>query len=108
MGRWSRVGCKGLQSPGPLSQSPLPRRDDGLRAALDADLVEDAGDVVAHGLFREPEPGGDLRVVQSPRDVLEDLRLARRQAAAARRRAEEALQLVEPPGEGRLLLHQDV
>src|SRR6185436_17031145 len=108
MGRRSRVGGKGLQRAGPLSQPPLARLDDGLRAALDADLVEDAGDVVAHGLLGEAETGGYLRVVEPLRDVLQDLRLARREPAEALRAAEKALQLLEQPAERGLLLAQDV
>src|SRR5215472_12212838 len=53
---------------------------DRLRAILDLDLVEDVGDVVAHGLHGKIEARGDLRVVQSLRDELEDLRLPRGQA----------------------------
>src|SRR6185295_2070215 len=95
MGRWSRVGWKGLRSPGPLSQSPLARHDDGLRAALDPDLVENAGDVVAHRLLGQLEARGDLRVVEALRDLFQDLRLARGELAETFRAAEKFLQRLE-------------
>ena len=56
---------------GPLSQTSLPRHDDRRSAALDAQLIEDAGDVVAHGFLGQFEPRGDLRVVEALRDQLE-------------------------------------
>jgi len=61
------------------AQAPVSGEHDGLRAVLDADLVEDVGDVVAHGLLRQVEPRRDLRVVQALRDQVENLALARRE-----------------------------
>src|SRR5262245_40661015 len=53
--------------------------NDRLSPVLDLDLVEDMGDVVAHGLLRQIEPRGDLGVVEALRDEIEDLALARRE-----------------------------
>src|SRR5207253_8662797 len=49
---------------------------DGLGATADGQFVEDVGDRVAHGFFRDLEPCGDAAVVQSARQQIEDLALA--------------------------------
>src|SRR5258708_33936633 len=66
--------------PGPLPQAALAGEDDRLRPGLHAELVEDVRDVVAHGLLREGELRGDLRVVQALRDALQDLAFPGREA----------------------------
>src|SRR5215216_588219 len=83
MGPWSRTSLASLGRLGPLSQPAFTRQDNRLCAALDGDLVEDAGDVVAHGFFGQLEARGDLRVVQALRDQLEHALLARRELAEA-------------------------
>src|SRR6185436_20469174 len=108
MGRWSRPDSRGLGAVGPLSQPALARHHDRLGAALDPDLVEDAGDVVAYRLLGELEARRDLRVVQALRDLLQDLRLARGESAEAGRAAEKPAQLLEQAGKRRLVLDQDV
>ena len=45
------------------------------------DLVVDATDVVAHGALREPETAGDADVVETLRQVAQDLRVPWRQGA---------------------------
>src|SRR5688572_16894036 len=59
-----------------LAQPRLPRLDDALRAGGDAELGEDVGDVVAHGLLAEGQAAGDGVVVEAAGDEVEDLALA--------------------------------
>ena len=80
--------------------------DDRLRAVLDADLVEDRRDVIAHGLLGELEVRGDLQVVVPARDVLEDLPLAAREvgerggAPVRRRRTKASISSITRSNDG--------
>src|SRR5262245_5375341 len=70
-------------------ETRLARPHDRLRARLDVEPVEDARDVVAHGLLRQAERGGNLRVVAAARQQFEQLALApreRREAGGGERR----------------------
>src|SRR5262249_61939117 len=68
------------------AEAGLAGQHDGLIAVLDADLVEDPGDVVAHRLLREPQRGGDLRVAETLGDAFEHGTLARRELLERQRR----------------------
>src|SRR5690606_42033289 len=57
-----RTGPSAVAPAGVLARRD-PRRD--LRTALEAHLREQRGDVVLHGLLRDPEPLADLPVAQS-------------------------------------------
>src|SRR5258708_27999408 len=95
--------------PGPLPQAALAGEDDRLRPGLHAELVEDVRDVVAHGLLREGELRGDLRVVQALRDALQDLAFPGREAGqVAPGRGEKGAQLLEKLGERGLVRKKDV
>src|SRR5437763_7103949 len=80
MRRRSRPRLITSGKPGPLPQAALAGEDDRLRPGLHAELVEDVGDVVAHRLLRKVELRGDLRVVQTLRDALQDLAFPSREA----------------------------
>jgi hypothetical protein len=58
----------------------LPERDQhGLGAVGDAELRQDAGNMIAHRAFAEPQRGGDLRVCKSVRHEAQHLALAHSQ-----------------------------
>src|SRR4029079_577873 len=61
-----------------LADARFARPYDRLVAVLDADLVEDAGDVVAHGLFGQFQGSRDLGIVEPAGDAVEHRALARR------------------------------
>src|SRR4051812_16412223 len=69
------------------AQAAVPGEDDGLGASLHAKLVEDVRDVIAESLFRKAQAGGDLRVVDAPCDMVQDLRFPPRKLAEAPRRS---------------------
>src|SRR5687768_10211567 len=87
------------------AESRFAREDDRLIALLDADLVEDACDVVAHGFLRQAERFRDLGVVLPAGDAFEHVALLwrkvgkRQHAARPGRRGgrlgEEALRLLD-------------
>src|SRR5260221_8241450 len=109
MRRQSRRALLPSGKPGPLPQAALAGEDDRLRPGLHAELVEDVRDVVAHGLLRKGELGGDLRVVQALRDALQDLAFPRREAGqGAPGRGETGAQLLEKLDERGLVRKQDV
>src|SRR5262252_9370722 len=60
----------------PRAKAGVAGADDRLRAVFDLDLVEDVGDIVAHGLLGEIEPRRNLRVIQPLGDQFEDFGLA--------------------------------
>jgi hypothetical protein len=79
------------------------------------ELVEDRGDLVAHGLLRHAQVGCDLQVVQPMRQQFQQLALARRQlrkhAGAATLRlllGEKGTDLAEAARERRLVFQQHV
>src|SRR5215470_16008866 len=64
---------------------------DGLGLRVDAELAQDALDVGAHGVARDDQAVGDLVDRQAGAEQVEDLPLARGQAAAYRANAEAAV-----------------
>ena len=100
------------------AEARAPRGDYRLRPCLDAELAEDAGDVVAHRLRRDAETAGDLRVVGALSDELEHVTLAIGEAGEglacddgldfARRVAEEVAQLLEEDRPRGFVLLDDV
>src|SRR5262249_10263629 len=59
-------------------ESPVPCEDDRLRAAPDAELVEEIRDVVADGLLADREAPADVGVGETLRNQRQDLALSRR------------------------------
>src|SRR4051794_40306204 len=58
------------------TETGVTRQDDRLRAIFDAELRENAGDVIANGLGAQAEMRGDLGVVAALRDQLDKIELA--------------------------------
>src|SRR5678815_1698697 len=86
---WSRP-FKPRSPPGSSHRGPEPSRlidesiaegeENGLELRVDAELVEDARDVVAFGADADPEPVGDRLAVEARGEGFEHLAFAERQA----------------------------
>src|SRR5436190_8621688 len=64
---------------GPTRHAAIAREDDGLRTGAHAELVENARQMIAHGLLADEELRGDVVIAVAARDQVEDLELARGQ-----------------------------
>src|SRR5262245_17698984 len=56
-----------------VTQAVVARENDGSGARVDPQFVEDAGEVIADGLFADEEPPGDVAIAQSFCDEAQDV-----------------------------------
>ena len=63
-------------SPLLLSIACFPCPNDGLHAVLEAKLIQDEGNAIAHGLVADAQPGSDTAIVQAAGEEFENLTLS--------------------------------
>ena len=61
-----------------IPQAEIAGEDNRLRSVFDTQFVENPRDVIAHGFLGKRQMRGDLRVVQTTREILQHITFARR------------------------------
>src|SRR5436190_269319 len=103
-----------MRVPSLPSEPAIPRKNDGLGARPDTELVEEIRDVVADGLLADRQALADLSIAEAIRDERQDLPLAWRErvkcriGAALQRQPHEVEHRRLEARPGRLVLQEDV